>query len=67
LPVTRSSWSTPEAAVSVRELGSAVAEADIVVLLQQHRGYDVDALAALATRFLDTRGTVTPSDRAERL
>jgi UDP-N-acetyl-D-mannosaminuronate dehydrogenase len=56
-----------EAAVSVRELGSAVAEADIVVLLQQHRGYDVDALAALATRFLDTRGTVTPSDRAERL
>jgi len=56
-----------EAAASVRELGSAVAEADIVVLLQQHRGYDVDALAALATRFLDTRGTVTPSDRAERL
>ena len=56
-----------EAAVSVRELGSAVAEADIVVLLQQHRGYDVDALAALATRFLDTRGTVTPSEHAERL
>ena len=25
------------------------------------------SLAALATRFLDTRGTVTPSDRAERL
>jgi UDP-N-acetyl-D-glucosamine dehydrogenase len=37
------------------------------VLLQHHRGYDVDGLAARARRFIDTRGAVTPSERAERL
>jgi hypothetical protein len=37
------------------------------VLLQRHRGYDVDALAARSRRFLDTRGAVTPSAHAERL
>lgn len=55
------------AAASVSRLDAAVSDADVVVLLQRHRGYDVDALAAASRRFLDTRGAVTPGDRAERL
>ena len=56
-----------DAAASVPDLRAAVDEADIVVLLQHHRAYAVDDLAARAKRFLDTRGVVTPSERAERL
>jgi UDP-N-acetyl-D-glucosamine dehydrogenase len=56
-----------EAATSVPDLLAAVADADIVVLLQHHRAYDVDDLADWARRFLDTRGVVTPSSHAERL
>ena len=51
----------------VTDLEEAVAEADLTVLLQQHRDYDVDALAGRARRFLDTRGAATPGDRIERL
>ncbi|MCU1538408.1 MAG: nucleotide sugar dehydrogenase [Humibacillus sp.] len=51
----------------VADLDAAVEQADIVVLLQLHRVYDVDALASRARRFLDTRGVVTPTKRAERL
>jgi nucleotide sugar dehydrogenase len=56
-----------DAATSVADLEAAVADADVVVLLQHHRDYDVDALAAGSRRFLDTRGVVTPTARAERL
>ena len=56
-----------DAATSVPDLRAAVADADIVVLLQHHRAYDVDDLADWARRFLDTRGVVTPSSHAERL
>ncbi|MGO4664142.1 nucleotide sugar dehydrogenase [Terrabacter sp. 2TAF16] len=55
------------AAVSVPHLEAAVADADLVVLLQRHRDYDVDALARASRRFLDTRGVVTPSEHVERL
>ena len=50
----------------VVDLGSAVAEADLVVLIQNHSVYDVDELASRAKRFFDTRG-VTTVDRAHRL
>lgn len=56
-----------DAATSVADVEAAVADADVVVLLQHHRDYDVDALAARSRRFLDTRGVVTPTARAERL
>ena len=56
-----------EAATSVPDLHAAVADADLVVLLQHHGAYAVDDLAARARRFLDTRGAVTPSEHAERL
>nr|WP_281497546.1 nucleotide sugar dehydrogenase [Ornithinimicrobium sp. F0845] len=46
---------------------AAVAEADLSVLVQNHREYDLDALAAGANRFLDTRGKVADSERVSRL
>ncbi len=51
----------------VTDLEAAVADADVTVLLQRHRCYDVDALAAKARRLLDTRGTAAPSVTVERL
>jgi UDP-N-acetyl-D-glucosamine dehydrogenase len=41
---------------SVDDLAAAVAESDIVVLLQRHHEYDVEALASAADLFFDTRG-----------
>lgn len=40
----------------VDDLLAAAADADIVVLLQDHRSYDLDAIAAAAPLFFDTRG-----------
>jgi len=40
-------------------LEEAVKSADLVILIQNHREYDLDNLQALATRFLDTRGVTT--------
>ncbi|MDI1466299.1 nucleotide sugar dehydrogenase, partial [Catellatospora sp. KI3] len=48
------------------DLEAAVAGADLVILVQQHRQYDVDHLASLAQRFFDTRGATTTED-AHRL
>ena len=50
----------------VPDLDAAVIESDIVILLQDHRSYDVDALVGAASRFFDTRG-VTTGDQAHRL
>ncbi|GAA2861677.1 UDP-N-acetyl-D-glucosamine dehydrogenase [Actinoplanes cyaneus] len=41
------------------DLEGAVASADLVILVQNHREYDVDHLARLAKRFFDTRGVST--------
>lgn len=38
------------------DLTAAVRDADLVILLQNHKSYELDALAAAATRFFDTRG-----------
>lgn len=48
------------------DLQVAVRDADAVVLLQNHRSYDADALASVARAFLDTRG-VTTHPKAVRL
>ncbi|SCE70911.1 nucleotide sugar dehydrogenase [Micromonospora mirobrigensis] len=50
----------------VDDLESAVAAADLVILVQNHKQYDADRLAEIAPRFFDTRG-VTKSDKAYRL
>jgi nucleotide sugar dehydrogenase len=43
----------------VDDLDGAIAAVDLVVLLQNHRAYDVDRLVGLAKRFFDTRGATT--------
>jgi UDP-N-acetyl-D-glucosamine dehydrogenase len=52
---------------SESDLYQAVADADISVLLQNHREYDVDELATCSRRFLDTRGVARPGVAVERL
>ncbi len=42
------------------DLHAAVSAADLVVLVQNHRQYDVEALSAKARRFFDTRGAASP-------
>ena len=50
----------------VEDLESAVAAADLVILVQNHSVYEVDALAAASQRFLDTRGAAT-GEKVQRL
>lgn len=50
----------------VEDAETAVAEADLVILVQNHRAYDAEKLARLARRFFDTRG-VTTGDESYRL
>ncbi|MER5635366.1 nucleotide sugar dehydrogenase [Kitasatospora sp. NPDC002227] len=49
------------------ELPEALAASDIAVLLQRHRAYDLDQLAAHAPLLLDTRGALAPQAHVERL
>jgi UDP-N-acetyl-D-mannosaminuronate dehydrogenase len=46
---------------------AAVADADLTILVQNHRDYDVDVLAGAAQRFFDTRGVTTEGERIQRL
>lgn len=50
----------------VANLDQAVAESDIVVLLQNHASYDVDALSRRSALFFDTKGA-TKGEAAIRL
>lgn len=50
----------------VDDLDTAVASADLVILVQNHREYQPDRLAMIAQRFFDTRGATT-GDRPHRL
>ncbi|WP_250007452.1 nucleotide sugar dehydrogenase [Actinoplanes sp. M2I2] len=59
-------WHPDIDVVRADDLEGAVASADLVILVQNHRDYDADRLAATAKRFFDTRG-VTRSDDAQRL
>ena len=48
------------------DLEGAASAADLVILVQNHRDYDVTHLARVAKRFFDTRG-VTRGPEAHRL
>jgi nucleotide sugar dehydrogenase len=48
------------------DLDAALDKADLVVLVQRHKAYDVTALAKRAERFFDTRGVTAPGE-AHRL
>jgi nucleotide sugar dehydrogenase len=53
-------WDVPGIDVQrTDDLEGAVASADLVILVQNHREYDVERLAGLAKRFFDTRGVTT--------
>jgi nucleotide sugar dehydrogenase len=55
-------WDVPGLDVlRVDDVEPAVAAADLVLLVQNHRAYDVDRLATAAKRFFDTRGASTVS------
>ena len=45
------------------DLITAVQDADLVILVQNHRIYDVEELQAASVRFLDTRGVTAKGDR----
>lgn len=63
-----SSWGAlGTSATRVEDAMVGAAEADLTVLVQNHREYDVDALAEAAHRFFDTRGKATDSERVHRL
>lgn len=44
----------------VENLDAAVAESDLVILVQNHAAYDAPGLASKAQRFFDTRGATAP-------
>ncbi|MEU1295136.1 nucleotide sugar dehydrogenase [Streptomyces sp. NPDC005840] len=61
------SWSVLERPVPrVDSLYEAAADADLTILLQHHRTYDLQGLSVKAQLLLDTRGT-TPTGAAHRL
>ena len=43
----------------VEDLDAAIAGADLVIMVQDHAEYDIDALAKASKRFFDTKGKVT--------
>lgn len=49
------------------DLQAALGAADLVVLLQHHRSYDVDDIAAASTQVFDTRGRPAVADNVVRL
>jgi len=51
----------------VTDLGQALAEADIAVLLQPHTAFDLGEIQNKAQLVLDTRGVLADSDTVERL
>jgi nucleotide sugar dehydrogenase len=59
-------WTPGIDVTTVTDLEAAVSTADLVILVQNHRDYDVDSLAQASKRFFDTRG-VTTSEEADRL
>jgi UDP-N-acetyl-D-glucosamine dehydrogenase len=60
-------WNVSGETISVvADVSEAIAQADVTVLLQNHRAYDADELAAGSRLFLDTRG-VTTHPKAVRL
>ena len=55
------SWSVAEAD-RVTDLQESLKTADLVILLQNHKDYDADAMALDSQIFLDTRGVTTGPD-----
>ncbi|MFL6054931.1 MAG: nucleotide sugar dehydrogenase [Actinoallomurus sp.] len=53
--------------IRAEDLDAALATADLTILLQPHRVFDLDLITARARLLLDTRGVLPVSDNVERL
>jgi UDP-N-acetyl-D-glucosamine dehydrogenase len=51
----------------IDHVDEALAVADICVLLQNHREYDVEAMSKVSRRFFDTRGVTRPAHNVQLL
>jgi UDP-N-acetyl-D-glucosamine dehydrogenase len=51
----------------VDDVAESLADADICVLLQNHREYDIEAMTAVSRRFFDTRGVALPAHNVQLL
>lgn len=60
-------WNAVPEAERVEDLHEAVAAADLTVLVQNHKTFDVEELAGKAQRFFDTRGVAQDNATVERL
>ncbi len=61
-------WRLPEHDLErVSDLDAALADADLTVLLQPHRSYDMEHLAATTPLLFDTRGRASASDHVALL
>lgn len=60
-------WTVDDADVPRCELAAGTAWADLVILLQDHDAYDLEAIGETARQLLDTRGKVRPRGRVEAL
>jgi UDP-N-acetyl-D-glucosamine dehydrogenase len=61
-------WQVDEQAIPrAEDLDAALGDADLVILLQVHRGYDPAQLARRARLLLDTRGVVPAAPHVETL
>ena len=60
-------WTAAPEAERVDDPAAAVAAADLTILVQNHKTFDVEELAAKSQRFFDTRGVAEDSDKVERL
>ncbi|MEU5876604.1 nucleotide sugar dehydrogenase [Spirillospora sp. NPDC047279] len=56
-----------DAVPSPDDLGTALASADLTILLQDHQAFDMSELSARARLLLDTRGAVPRGDNVEAL
>ncbi|WP_373869652.1 nucleotide sugar dehydrogenase [Acrocarpospora pleiomorpha] len=61
-------WSVEGTPVARKDdLATAIAEADVTVLLQQHSAFDLELIERQGVLVLDTRGVLATSERVERL
>ncbi|WP_022922226.1 hypothetical protein [Ornithinimicrobium pekingense] len=60
-------WRAVPDAVRVDDAAAGAGAADLTVLVQNHREYDLDALTGAARLFFDTRGKTQPGERVHRL
>lgn len=60
-------WTAVPEAARVDDLQAAVGAADLTILVQNHKSFDVDSLAQKSQRFFDTRGVAKDGHNVDRL